>query len=171
MPEQVDVVVLGVGTGGEDLALCLADAGLNVVGIEGSLLGGECPYWACIPSKMMIRAANMLQEARRIDGVAGHAEVTPDWAPIAARIRAEATGDWDDSIAVARFEGKGGRFVQGRGRLVDPRTVAVGDETFTATRGIVIATGSRPFIPPIPGLADVEYWTTNDAIAVERLPE
>ncbi len=171
MPEQVDVVVLGVGTGGEDLALCLADAGLNVVGIEGSLLGGECPYWACIPSKMMIRAANMLQEARRIDGVAGHAEVTPDWAPIAARIRAEATGDWDDSIAVARFEGKGGRFVHGRGRLVDPRTVAVGDETFTATRGIVIATGSRPFIPPIPGLADVDYWPTHDAIAVERLPE
>jgi pyruvate/2-oxoglutarate dehydrogenase complex dihydrolipoamide dehydrogenase (E3) component len=171
MSEQVDVVVLGVGTGGEDLALRLAQAGLNVVGIEGSLLGGECPYWACIPSKMMIRAANMLQEARRIDGVAGHAEVTPDWAPVAARIRAEATGDWDDSIAVGRFEGKGGRFVHGRGRLVGPRTVTVGDETFTATRGIIIATGSKPFIPPIPGLADVDYWTTHDAIAVERLPE
>ena len=95
MTEQVDVVVLGVGTGGEDLALSLAEAGLDVVGIEGSLLGGECPYWACIPSKMMIRAANMLQEARRIDGMAGHAEVTPDWAPVAARIRAEATGDWE----------------------------------------------------------------------------
>jgi pyruvate/2-oxoglutarate dehydrogenase complex dihydrolipoamide dehydrogenase (E3) component len=171
MTEQVDVVVLGVGTGGEDLVLCLAEAGLDVVGIEGSLLGGECPYWACIPSKMMIRAANMLQEARRIDGMAGHAEVTPDWAPVAARIRAEATGDWDDTIAVKRFQGKGGRFVRGRGRLVGPRTVTVGDETFTATRGIVIATGSRPFIPPIPGLAEVDFWTTHDAIAVERLPE
>ncbi len=171
MTEQVDVVVLGVGTGGEDLALCLAEAGLDVVGIEGSLLGGECPYWACIPSKMMIRAANLLQEARRIDGMAGHAEVTPDWAPVAARIRAEATGDWDDTIAVGRFQGKGGRFVRGRGRLVGPRTVTVGDETFTATRGIVIATGSKPFIPPVPGLAEVDYWTTHDAIAVDQLPE
>jgi pyruvate/2-oxoglutarate dehydrogenase complex dihydrolipoamide dehydrogenase (E3) component len=121
MTEQVDVVVLGVGTGGEDLALRLTAAGLDVVGIEGSLLGGECPYWACIPSKMMIRAANLLQEARRIDGMAGHAEVTPDWAPVAARIRAEATGDWDDTIAVGRFEDSGGRFVRGRGRLVGPR--------------------------------------------------
>ncbi|GMQ86547.1 MAG: NAD(P)/FAD-dependent oxidoreductase [Acidimicrobiia bacterium] len=171
MAEQVDVVVLGLGTGGEDLALRLADAGLDVVGIEGSLLGGECAYWACIPSKMMIRAANLLQEARRVDGMAGHAEVTPDWAPVAARIRAEATGDWDDTIAVGRLEDSGGRFIRGRGRLVGPRTVAVGDETFTATRGIVIATGSRPFIPPIPGLADVDYWTTHDAIAVERLPD
>jgi pyruvate/2-oxoglutarate dehydrogenase complex dihydrolipoamide dehydrogenase (E3) component len=170
MTEQVDVVVLGVGTGGEDLALRLTAAGLDVVGIEGSLLGGECPYWACIPSKMMIRAANLLQEARRIDGMAGQAEVTPDWAPVAARIRAEATGDWDDTIAVRRFEDSGGRFVHGRGRLVGPGTVRVGDETITATRGIVIATGSKPFIPPIPGLDTVDYWTTHDAIAVEQLP-
>jgi len=120
---------------------------------------------------MMIRAANLLQEARRIDGMAGHAEVTPDWAPVAARIRAEATGDWDDTIAVGRFEDSGGRFVRGRGRLVGPGTVRVGDETFTATRGIVIATGSKPFIPPIPGLDTVDYWTTHDAIAVEQLPE
>lgn len=170
MTEQVDVVVLGVGTGGEDLALRLTAAGLDVVGIEGSLLGGECPYWACIPSKMMIRAANLLQEARRIDGMAGHAEVTPDWAPVAARIRAEATGDWDDTIAVGRFEDSGGRFVRGRGRIVGPGTVRVGDATITAGRGIVIATGSKPFIPPIPGLDTVDYWTTHDAIAVEQLP-
>jgi len=169
--EQVDVVVLGMGTGGEDLALQLAGAGLDVVGIEAELLGGECPYWACIPSKIMIRAANLLQEARRVDGVAGSAQVTPDWAPVAARIRAEATGDWDDSMAVERFQSKGGRFIRGRGRLTGPKTVTVGDQSFTATRGIVIATGSKPMIPPITGLADVEYWSTRDAIKAEALPE
>jgi len=63
MAEQADVIVLGLGTGGEDLALQLAEAGLKVVGIESALVGGECAYWACIPSKMMIRAANLLQEA------------------------------------------------------------------------------------------------------------
>lgn len=170
MMEQADVVVLGLGTAGEDLSLRLLEAGLDVVGIEPQLLGGECAYWACIPSKMMIRAAKLLQEARRVEGMAGHVEITPDWAPVAGRIRAEATGDWDDSIAVARFEGNGGRFVRGRGRLTGPRTVTVGEQSFTAKRGIVIATGSKPAIPPIPGLADVDYWTTHDAIKVENLP-
>jgi pyruvate/2-oxoglutarate dehydrogenase complex dihydrolipoamide dehydrogenase (E3) component len=171
MVEQADVVVLGLGTGGEDLALRLLDAGLDVVGIEPQLVGGECPYWACIPSKVMIRAAKLLQEARRVEGVAGHVEVTPDWALVTARVRTEVTGDWDDSIAVARFEGKGGRFVRGRGTFTGPRTVTVGDRSFTAARGIVIATGSKPAIPPIPGLADVDYWVTHDAIQVEELPE
>ena len=170
MTEQADVVILGMGTCGEDLGLRLAGAGLDVVGIDAGLLGGECAYWACIPSKMMIRAADLLQEARRVEGVAGHADVTPDWTPVAKRIREEAAGDWDDTVAVGRFEEKGGRFVRGRGRLIDPKTVAVGDQRFTATRGIVISTGSQPVIPPIPGLADVEYWTTHDAIKTEELP-
>jgi pyruvate/2-oxoglutarate dehydrogenase complex dihydrolipoamide dehydrogenase (E3) component len=170
MPEQVDVVLVGMGTCGEDVGLRLADAGLSVVGIEPGLVGGECAYWACIPSKMMIRAAKLLQEARRIDGVAGRADVEPDWAQVARRIREEASGGWDDSFAVARFEGRGGRFVRGQGALAGPRTVTVNGQTFTPERGIVIATGSRPAVPPIPGLADVDYWTTHDAIAAEELP-
>jgi pyruvate/2-oxoglutarate dehydrogenase complex dihydrolipoamide dehydrogenase (E3) component len=168
---EFDVIVLGVGTCGEDLSLRLLGAGLEVVGIEAALVGGECAYWACLPSKMMIRAANVLQEARRVGGMAGQAEVAPDWAPVAARVRAEATGGWDDSIAVARFEGRGGRLVHGRGRLSGPRNVTVGDEHFTARRGVVIATGSKPAIPPIPGLAEVDYWTTHEVIEAERLPE
>lgn len=170
MAKHVDVVVLGLGTGGEDLGLRLLDSGISVVGIDSQLVGGECPYWACVPSKMMIRASNQLQEGRRIEGVAGQAEVTPDWAQVARRIRVEATGGWDDSVAVHRFEQRGGRFVRGRGALDGSNTVVVGDERFTATRGIVIATGSRPAIPPIVGLADVDYWTTHDAIQVEALP-
>lgn len=168
---DVDVIVLGVGTSGEDLSLRLLGAGLTVVGIEASLVGGECPYWACLPSKMMIRAANALQEARRVDGLAGSVQVSPDWAPVAARIRAEATGGWDDSAAVARFEGRGGRLVHGRGKLTGPRTVTVGDESFTARRGIVIATGSRAAIPQIEGLAEVDFWTTHELIQAETLPE
>ncbi len=171
MDEQVDVIILGMGAGGEELGLRLTGAGLDVVGIEAELLGGECPYWACIPSKMAIRAANLLQEARRVDGMAGHADVTPDWAPVAARIREEATSDWDDTFAVARFEGKGGRFVRGRGTLTGPRTVSVDQQSFTASRGIVIATGSKPAVPPIPGLTEVDFWTTHDAIKAQELPE
>jgi pyruvate/2-oxoglutarate dehydrogenase complex dihydrolipoamide dehydrogenase (E3) component len=168
---DVDVIVLGVGTCGEDLSLRLLGAGLKVVGIEASLVGGECAYWACLPSKMMIRAANLLQEAYRIDGMAGRAQVAPDWAPVAARVRAEATGGWVDSVAVKRFEDRGGQLVHGYGRLKGPRTVDVGDRSFTARRGVVIATGSRPAIPPIPGLAEVDYWTTHDVIQAERLPK
>jgi pyruvate/2-oxoglutarate dehydrogenase complex dihydrolipoamide dehydrogenase (E3) component len=169
--QETDVIVLGVGTCGEDLSLRLLDAGLEVVGIEAALVGGECPYWACLPSKMMVRAGNLLQEARRVDGMAGHAEVVPDWAPVASRVRAEATGDWDDSVATERFGAHGGLLVHGRGRLTGPHTVTVGDQSFTARRGIVIATGSRPAIPPIPGLADVDYWTNHEAIQADPLPE
>lgn len=170
MSERADVIVMGIGTCGEDLSLRLARAGLDVVGIEPNLIGGECAYWACIPSKMMIRASNLLAEARRIEGFAGHAEVTPDWSFVAERIRTGATGNWDDSYAVQRFEGAGGRLVRGYGRLSGPRCVTVGDEEYTAEQAIVIATGSQPIIPPIPGLDGIDYWTTHDAIQADPLP-
>src|ERR687898_1640276 len=132
MTGQVDVVVLGLGVGGEEVAGRLAEAGLAVVGVESTLVGGECPYWGCVPTKMMIRAANLVAEARRVDGMAGHADVAPDWEPVAARIRDEATDDWNDQVAVDRFVGKGGRFVRGWGRLAGPGRVAVGGEMFEA---------------------------------------
>ncbi|MET8906231.1 FAD-dependent oxidoreductase [Micromonospora sp. NPDC004551] len=169
-PELVDVVVVGLGVGGEEVAGRLAEAGLTVVGIERDLVGGECPYWGCIPSKMMIRAANALAEARRVDGLAGSAEVRPDWAPVAKRIREEATDTWDDKVAVDRFTGKGGRFVRGSGRLDGPNRVRVGDQVFEARYGIVLGTGTRPSVPPIDGLADTPYWTNHQAIEVEELP-
>lgn len=167
---QVDVVVIGMGPGGEDVAGRLAEAGLSVVGIDSGLVGGECPYWGCIPSKMMIRAANLLAEARRIPGVAGASAVTPDWGPLATRIRDEATADWDDAAAVQRFEGKGGRFVRGRGRIVAPGRVEVGDEVFAAGRAIVLASGTTPSVPPIDGLADTPHWTNHEAIEATEVP-
>jgi pyruvate/2-oxoglutarate dehydrogenase complex dihydrolipoamide dehydrogenase (E3) component len=171
MADEVDVVVVGMGVGGEEVAGRLAEAGLSVVGIEHRLVGGECPYWGCVPSKMMIRAANLLAEARRVDGMAGHADVEPDWSPVAKRIRAEATDDWDDKVAVERFTGKGGRFVRGFGRLVGVGRVEVGDELFTARRAVVLGVGTAPSVPPIEGLAGTPYWTNREAIEVERLPD
>jgi pyruvate/2-oxoglutarate dehydrogenase complex dihydrolipoamide dehydrogenase (E3) component len=170
MAEEVDVVVVGMGPGGEEVANRLAKAGMSVVGVEAELLGGECPYYGCIPSKMMIRAANLLAEARRIPGMAGAAQVSADWRPVATRIRDEATDSWDDTVAVDRFVANGGRFVRGYGRLVGPGAVGVGDEVFHARRGVVIASGGRPWAPPIPGLSDVAYWTNREAIATEELP-
>ena len=167
---EVDVIVLGLGTSGEELAGRLTMSGLEVVGIEPELVGGECAYWACLPTKTMIRAANLLQEARRVDGVAGHAEVRPDWTPLATKVREQVAGGWDDTAAVQRFEERGGRFVRGRGRLTGPRSVAVDGEEFTARRGIVISTGSEPVIPPIPGLDEVGYWTNREAVSAKELP-
>lgn len=171
MAERVDVIVVGMGPGGEAVAEQLAEAGLSVVGIESRLVGGECPYYGCVPSKMMIRAANSLAEARRVGTLAGHSTVEPDFAPVAGRIRAEATDNWDDKVAVDRFTGKGGRFVRGKGTIAGPRTVRVRDEEFVADRAIVINTGTEPAVPPIPGLADTPYWTNREAIAVETVPE
>jgi pyruvate/2-oxoglutarate dehydrogenase complex dihydrolipoamide dehydrogenase (E3) component len=168
--ETFDAVVLGMGVAGEAIGGELAEAGWSVLGIDHRLVGGEFPYWGCVPSKMMIRAADLLAEARRVDGMAGSATVDPDWAPVAARIRDEATDDWDDRAAVERFEGKGGTLARGTGRLVAPGTVEVGDRTVTARRAVVLATGTEPAIPPIPGLADVPYWTNREAIEATEVP-
>ncbi len=170
MATQADIIVVGMGPGGEDVAGRLAEAGLNVIGVEAELVGGECPYWGCIPSKMIIRAANLLEEGRRIPGMAGASSVQPDWAPVATRIRQEATDTWDDTVAVERFESKGGTLVRGRARLDGPGRVVVGDHELVATRGIVLNTGAHAFIPPIDGLQDTPFWTNREAIACEEAP-
>ncbi|WP_413812508.1 FAD-dependent oxidoreductase [Streptomyces sp. OE57] len=123
-----------------------------------------------MPSKMTIRAANLLAEAGRVPFLAGDVEVTPDWIRVAGRIRGEATGDWNDQVAADRLAAKGGRLVRGTGRLTGPRQVTVGGRTFRARQGMVLATGTRPRIPPVPGLASTSYWTNRDAMPARELP-
>ncbi|MDP3972260.1 MAG: NAD(P)/FAD-dependent oxidoreductase [Candidatus Nanopelagicales bacterium] len=166
----VDVVVVGLGPGGEDAAGKLAEAGLSVVGIEKELVGGECPYWGCIPSKMMIRAANAIAEANRVPALGGEVTVSPDFSTVADRIRSEATDDWNDQVAVDRFTGKGGIFVRGAARLLSRDRVLVGEDVYVAGRAVVIAAGTSAAIPPIPGLAETPYWTNREAIATREVP-
>jgi pyruvate/2-oxoglutarate dehydrogenase complex dihydrolipoamide dehydrogenase (E3) component len=156
--------------GGEFVAGRLADAGLGVVGIESALVGGECPYWGCVPSKMIIRAANTLAETRRVVKLAGRAAVQPDWAVVARRIREEATDDWDDKVAVERFIGKGGRFVRGRATVTGSHTVVVDGQEFRASRGLVLATGTWLAVPPVDGLAGTPYWTNHEALETMEAP-
>lgn len=151
---DVDVIVLGMGPGGEDVAGRLAEAGLRVAGVEADLVGGECPYWGCIPSKIMIHEA----------------ATSRDWATLVRRVR-EATDGWNDRVAAERFTGKGGHLVRGHGRITGPGEVTVGDQVLRAREGIVIATGSQPSVPPIAGLDGTPYWTNHEAIENEKPPE
>jgi pyruvate/2-oxoglutarate dehydrogenase complex dihydrolipoamide dehydrogenase (E3) component len=165
-----DLVVLGLGPGGEELAGKVAAGGRSVLGVDPRLVGGECPYFGCIPSKMIVRASDLLADARRVPGMAGATAVTPDWGPVAHRIRAEATDNWDDKVAADRFTKKGGILARGHGRLDGPGRVVVGDRAFEASRAVVLNPGTSPAVPPIPGLADAPFWTNREALQAERLP-
>ena len=167
---ECDVVVLGLGPGGEHVAIKLARAGLDVIGIEDRLVGGECPYYGCVPSKMMIAAAHVVAAARKVSQFGGTATVEPDWSEVARRVRDEATDDWDDTVAVKRLEDSGARFHRGRGVLDGPGRVRVGGATYVARKGVVLNTGTRPAAPPIDGLEGTPYWTNRDAVTVTDLP-
>jgi len=119
---------------------------------------------------MMIAAAHTLREAGRVNAMAGSSTVSPDWAPVAKRIREEATDDWDDAAAVKRLEDAGASFVRGRGVLAGDGRVDVAGTTYAATKGIVINTGTAPSAPPVPGLADTPFWTNRDAVQLTELP-
>ncbi len=164
-----DLIVVGLGPGGEEVAQQAAEAGLDVLGVDHRLVGGECPYWGCIPSKVMVRAGNSLAEAARAIDLAGDGEMTPDWSKLAGRVR-EVTGDWDDTVAVQRHLDRGETFVRGTATITGPREVEVDGERYSARRGVVIATGGIPATPPIAGLADVEYWTNREAIEADENP-
>jgi pyruvate/2-oxoglutarate dehydrogenase complex dihydrolipoamide dehydrogenase (E3) component len=164
-----DVIVIGMGVGGEEVATRAAAGGASVLCIERKLVGGECPYWGCIPSKVMVRAGTSLAEAARATGLAGEGRIDPDWAPVARRVR-EVTADWDDDAAVKRHEEQGATVLHGEARIAEPGMVEAAGRRYGARRGIVVATGGEPVAPPIDGLTEVEYWTNREAIEAERSP-
>ena len=172
---EVDLVVVGTGPGGEALATGAAKAGLEVVAVDKHLVGGECPYYGCVPTKMMVRGGDVVAEVRRAAEVAGEATIAPAWSVVADRVDRQATTGWDDTIAVDRLRDAGATLHHGVGRLAGTGrvTVATADGetlTYTTRRGVVLNPGTRPAVPPVEGLAGTPYWTNRDAVRVTELP-
>jgi pyruvate/2-oxoglutarate dehydrogenase complex dihydrolipoamide dehydrogenase (E3) component len=172
---EVDVVVLGAGPAGEVVAGRLGERGLQVALVEDRLVGGECAYWACMPSKALLRPAQALAEARRVPGAAEAATGELDVAAVFAR-RDEVVHGFDDAAQLPWLKERDVALVRGHGRLDGERTVVVepaGDGEpvrLRARRAVVVAVGSAPAIPPVPGLAEARPWTNREATAASSAP-
>ena len=170
MPQQFDVVCLGGGVAGEAIAAGLRDSGLTLAVVERELVGGECPYWGCVPSKTLLRSGETLSEAGRARALAAsRVEWMTDFPKVSTRVRSMAR-DLDDTHPAAALQATGAKLFRGEGALTDLRTVSVGGDRLTARRAIVIANGSTAAIPAIPGLDTVDFWTNRQAVVPTELP-
>ena len=162
-----DAIVLGAGPAGEVACGLLASEGLDVALVERELVGGECAYWACMPSKALLRPGELLAEDRRVPGVP---DGELDVAAVLAR-RDEVIHDRHDDSQMGWLESRGITLYRGRGRLDGERRVSVGDELLTARRAVLIAVGSGALIPPVPGLAEIAPWTNREATTATHVPQ
>ncbi|HUZ87093.1 MAG TPA: NAD(P)/FAD-dependent oxidoreductase [Candidatus Baltobacterales bacterium] len=170
MPQEFDVVCLGGGVAGEAIANELQGSGLTLAVVERELVGGECPYWGCIPSKTLLRSGETLSEAGRARSLAAlRVDWVVDFPKISKRVLWMAR-DLDDTRPAAALEATGAKLVRGAGELVDLRTVEVGGDSLVARKAVVIANGSTAAIPPIEGLGTVDYWTNRQATIPRELP-
>ena len=159
-------MVIGSGSGGRAVAGRLADAGLGVAMVESGLVGGECPFWACMPAKALLRPAQAVAEARRVPGLVAGIE---DWDALLA-FRDDVVSGWDDAHKAEDYVARGVTILRGHGRLAGAGRVDV-DGTVHAAERVVLATGSAAAIPPIDGLEAVAFWTNREAMEMRRVPE
>ena len=166
MSERFDAIVIGAGPAGEVVASRLLKQGLNTALVERELVGGECGYWACIPSKTLLRAPDAQADARRVVGLD---EPEADWQEI-VKYRDYMIRDLDDSGAVAGYEESGVTVVKGEARIEEAGVVTVGGRRLAADR-VVVATGSEAVIPPIEGLEEAGYWTNREVTTLTEIPK
>ena len=167
---EFDVVVMGAGAPGEVCAGRIADGGFEVAIVEPHLVGGECSYYACMPSKALLRPAEALAEVRRVGGAAQAVTGGVD-AEATLRRRDEVIHDLDDSGQLPWLEERGIELFRGEGALDGERRVTVGDDTLVARKAVVVATGSTAAIPPIDGLAEAKPWDNRNATTSKRVPK
>ena len=170
LPQEFDVVCLGGGVAGEAIAGGLQGSGLTLAVVERELVGGECPYWGCIPSKTLLRSGETLEEAARARTLAAsRVDWELDFPKVSKRVYWMAR-DLDDTRPAAALEATGAKLIRGDGKLLDPKTVEVGGEQLVARKAVVIANGGTAVIPPIPGLDKVDFWTNRQATLPRELP-
>jgi dihydrolipoamide dehydrogenase len=172
---EFDVIVIGAGAVGENVADRVVQGGLTAVLVEAELVGGECSYWACMPSKALLRPGTALHGAQTVPGAEEAVTRTLDASAVLKR-RDYFTSNWQDEGQVKWVEDTGIELIRGRGRLTGPRAVEVAgrdgvSHQLTARHAVVLSTGSAPTPPPVDGLAGLDYWTTREATSAGSVPE